>query len=85
MIAGELLILLGIIAGSGIGIKALYGAFARSKESSSSMRKDLGDALASRDFKKLDDFLILWGDKLDGEHRKLIQIRRDSLYVDEDR
>lgn len=85
MLAGEVLILLGIIAGSGIGIKALYGAFARSKESSSNMRKDLGDALASRDFKKLDDFLILWGDKIDGEHRKLIQIRRDSLYVDEDR
>lgn len=85
MIAGELLILLGIIAGSGIGIKALYGILSRSRESSSSMRKDLGDALASRDFKKLDDFLILWGDKLDGEHRKLIQIRRDSLYVDEDK
>ena len=46
------------------------------------MQDDLRSALQSADYRKLDDFMLVWADDVSEGHMKLIQSRRDALYVD---
>lgn len=91
MIFAELLMLLGIVGGVGVA-----GLFVKEwRVESEKKRKfresrigqkydDLRDALKSGDYRKLDDFIVMWGADMDLNAMKYIQSRRDEMYIDAD-
>lgn len=89
MLAIELLalvLLLGVLA---IGIKlawaAVRGAGERAQERrrrQRDMESDLRAALAARDHRCLDDFIVVWGSTVDKQTLDHVKGRRDELYVD---
>jgi hypothetical protein len=48
------------------------------------MQDDLHSALRSRDYRQLDDFMVMWADRVPEEIKKHIQQRRDELYIEAD-
>jgi hypothetical protein len=86
VILAEIIALLGA---SGVGISAIV-AWARKadregkerKRFRDQMHRDLRDALASRDYRKLDDWLVIYVDELTPEVRKHVELRRDELYIE---
>jgi len=89
MIFGEIVALLAVLGASGFGISALI-AFASKSEAERKQRdarsdkrqQELRDALKSQDYRKLDDYMLLYAGEIDEGVRKQIQIRRDELYVE---
>lgn len=49
------------------------------------MHDDLRKALQSADYRRLDDFLVMWGNKVDKKALEYIRARRDGLYVEGNR
>lgn len=89
MIFGEIVALLAVLGVSGFGISALVAYAkrmdadqARAQTRSDKRQQELREALRSRDYRKLDDFMLLYAGELDEGVRKQIQIRRDELYVE---
>ena len=46
------------------------------------MHDDLRKALQSHDYRQLDDWLVLYGDKISSDLKKHVDIRRDELYIE---
>ena len=84
MVVGELLILIAILTGGGLGLKALSGLFKTSRDTKAAMRGDLRKSLLSHDYKDLDDFLMVWGDRLDAKVVERVKARRDELWIEND-
>lgn len=89
MIFGEIVALLAVLGASGFGISALVAYAkkadadqARAQARADKRQQDLRDALRSRDYRKLDDFLLLYANELSNVEKKQILIRRDELYVE---
>lgn len=89
MIAAELLALVGLLMGGGIGVTAIL-AWAngsshrqRAEQAKADERaRTLELALKSRDHRQLDDWLLVHGDEVSKDLRKHIELRRDELYID---
>lgn len=91
MLVAEFLVLLAILGGAGIGVTAAAGALKGAREKRvahekemDQMHADLRTALRSRDHRQLDDFLVMWEDRLDPPVAAHIKTRRDELYIDND-
>lgn len=89
MIFGEFVALLAVLGTSYFGISALVAYAkksdaeqARAQARADKRQQELRDALRSRDYRKLDDFMLLYANELDESVKKQIQIRRDELYVE---
>lgn len=89
MIFGEIVALLAVLGASGFGISALVAYAkkadaeqARKQARSDKRQQELRDALKSRDYRKLDDFMLLYASELSDGEKKQILIRRDELYVE---
>lgn len=89
MIFGEIVALLAVLGASGFGISALVAYAkkadadqARKQARADKRQQELRDALKSRDYRKLDDYMLLYAGELDEGVQKQIQIRRDELYVE---
>jgi hypothetical protein len=89
LIFGEIVALLAVLGASGFGISALV-AYAKKADAEQARREahevkrqqELRDALKSRDYRKLDDYMLLYAKELSSDEKKHIQIRRDELYVE---
>ena len=89
MLLVELMALLAVLTGSAIVVHfgssvlrdRLESAKISAKESAM-MHDELKAALASRDHRRLDDFIVLWGHKLDHATLKQINIARDERFVE---
>ena len=87
MIFAEFMALVAILGGGGIGLSFLVSwakradarAFRldRRREEQSN---DLRDALASRDYRQLEDWLVLYGSDVADDVKKHVKERRDELY-----
>lgn len=89
MIFGELLALIALLGAGGLGLSAIFGWHQRKKQEieSSDRRRllmlgDLRVALQSNDYKRLDDFLVLHADFLPAEVLRLVELRKDELYIE---
>lgn len=89
MIFAEIVTLLAVLGASGFGISALVAYAkkadaeqARKQARSDKRQQELRDALKSRDYRKLDDFMLLYASELSDGEKKQILIRRDELYVE---
>jgi hypothetical protein len=49
------------------------------------MHSDLKEALQSRDYKRLEDFMVMWGSKVEPTALIIIKQRRDELYLESDK
>lgn len=80
------LVVLGLLGIGGKSILSLWSMASASQHAKIEERKvmhnDLATALASLDYRKLQDFLVLWGDKVDRELKKVVQQRIDELYIE---
>jgi hypothetical protein len=79
---------LGVI---GIGGKFVFTGLKRWGERSAErrveddhMRDDLRMALDAHDHRKLEDFMVLWSDKISKETREYVQQRIDELFIETD-
>ena len=90
MIFGEIVALLAVLGASGFGISAIV-AYAKKADAERAKQLahddkrnvDLRIALKSRDYRQLDDWLIIYRSEITNETLlKQIQIRRDELYVE---
>lgn len=81
MIVEEILVLIGLIVGSGYGLSHLFIRSRRQRAENARMMDELRVALRSHDFQQLDDWLLLWGNKCDEVMREIVQGRRDDLYL----
>ena len=89
MLFAEFLALLAILGGGGLGITALvsWGRAAEVKrkateKKSEEMHKDLRAALKARDYKLLEDWLVLYGDYISTDLRKHVELRKDELFIE---
>lgn len=80
----EILVLLGLLGFAGVGVNGLRLAWRGHARRKDAMRDDLRKALASHDYRKLDDFLVLWGDALDEAVRAHVRDRRDGMFIESD-
>lgn len=53
----------------------------RSEKIRKQMQDDLRDALRSRDYNRLDDWLVMYADNITPEMRKNVESRRTELYI----
>jgi hypothetical protein len=89
MIFAEIVTLLAVLGASGVGVSAIL-AHARRAAADRQARRvradrcqdDLRSALESRDYRRLDDFMLLYASELSDGEKKQILIRRDELYVE---
>lgn len=89
MIFGEIVALLAVLGVSGFGISAIFAYVkkadadqVRNQARADRRQQELRDALKSRDYRKLDDYMLLYSAELDESVRKQIQLRRDELFVE---
>jgi hypothetical protein len=89
MVAADIAALLLVVGLLGLGGKSLLsslemfkGKRERREKDDEQMRQDLRAALQSKDYRKLDDFLVLWGTRADTQMRKHVQVRRDEMYIE---
>ncbi len=90
MVAADIILLVTVLGLLGIGGKSLFSAWGTARENSklkraeeAKLREDLRQALASGKRKKLEDFLILWGDKLTKEVKEHVQQRINDIICEE--
>lgn len=90
MVAADIILLVTVLGLLGIGGKSLFSAWGNARENSklkraeeAKLREDLRQALASGKRKKLEDFLILWGDKLTKEVKEHVQQRINDIICEE--
>jgi len=89
MIFAEILALLGLSGGLGVLIVGIT-AGARKRDADErkrqqrldQMHEDLKAALKARDHAKLDDWLVVYADVMDGGVAAQVKIRRDELYIE---
>lgn len=91
MIFAELLALVALLSGIGISGKLVWEWIRSSDEKGRAerlrdvaMQDDLRTALLSRDYRRLDDFLVMWADRVPKEIKKHVEQRRDELYIEND-
>jgi hypothetical protein len=91
MAVADVIALVLVIGILGIGGRSILSAWTLASErrkeadlSARRMRDDLRTALDSHDRGKLEDFLVLWGDKLDAKARAHIQTRMDDLLLEKE-
>ncbi len=84
MIGAEVIFLLVVLGGGGFLGASLLDRWHRSSTTRDKLRDDLHAALDSRDYRRLDDFLTMWGADITPKHAALIQSRRDELYLEHD-
>lgn len=82
MIITEFLILLALLGGVGLGGYAILAKFKRSQLQTDQKFNDLREALRSNDYRKIDNWMILYGHTVGGILRDHIQSRRDELYLE---
>jgi hypothetical protein len=80
----EILALLGVLGFAGVGVNSVRLAWRGHVRRRDTMRDDLRKALASRDYRQLDDFLVLWGGEMDAETRAHVQDRRNGMFIESD-
>ena len=90
MIFAEFVALIAILTGGGIGVAAFKGwmhdakiKHAAERQRAAQRQEDLRAALSSNDYRKLDDFVIVWASELDSRVLEYIRQRRDELYIEE--
>ena len=89
MIFAEVLALLGVAVFGVLGLNGI-SAWMRSSRSKATedsrflqkMQEDLRDALKSRDYRRLEDWMVIYADHVTSETRKHVSARRDELYID---
>ncbi len=91
MILAEIIALLALLGASGIGVTAVISWARRSdadskdrKRFKAQMQQDLRDALSSRDYKRLDDWMLIYADEMSPAMRKQLEQRRDELFIEAD-
>jgi hypothetical protein len=89
MVAADVIALVVILGFFGLGGKSMLSAWkqagdraARRRKQEDARRDDLRAALGSHDYRKLDDFIVLWGDQIDLPTREHIKERRDELFLE---
>lgn len=82
MIFAEVLALLALAGGSAFTIIGLARHSTNSRMRERQMQDDLRAALQSKDYRRLEDWLILYADTASSEMKKHVQQRRDELYVE---
>jgi hypothetical protein len=89
MIAGEFIALVALLIGGGLSSKLIWSWIRRSDERSKvdaklrfQMMESLTKALHSKDYRQLDDFMVLWLKDADPELLKYVKVRRDEMFVD---
>lgn len=89
MIFAEFLALIGILGAGGLGITAIVQWAKRSSAEAEEQHKrdermhdDLRAALKARDYRLLDDWLVLYGERISGDLKKHVELRRDELYIE---
>lgn len=89
MIAADLLAIIVVLGLLGLGGKSLFSALHSGEKKrhhkeaeQEKMREDLRAALASKDYRKLDDFMVVWANVVDPDVMKHIKERRDELYIE---
>lgn len=90
MVIADFIALCLVLGLLGIGGKSLFSAFGQHRESkkvrdaeAARMRDDLRTALASHKKQNLEDFLVLWGDKLPKAAHDHVKQRIDELFLEE--
>lgn len=85
----EFIALLGVIAGTGLGISALRSwqktsGAEQEFQSDQTTKKfdDLTKALASRDYRQLEDWLVIYADRSTEKEREHVKTRRDELFIE---
>lgn len=89
MIFAEVLALLGVIVVGVVGYGGIE-AWVRTQsrktlddvKHASKMQEDLREALKSHDYRRLEDWLVIYADHVTLETRKHVTARRDELYID---
>lgn len=86
MIFAEIIVLLGLLGALGT-IAWTGGEWVRKNDKVRLKRvdqraQDLREALASRDYHKLDDWLIIYADDMPENVKNHVMIRRDELYLE---
>lgn len=91
MIFAEFLALIALLTGIGLSGKLVLEWIRSSDEKNRSERyldatvqDDLCRALRSEDYRRLDDFLVTWADRVPKEIKKHIEHRRNELYIEAD-
>lgn len=89
MIAAEVLALVALLFGGAVAVKVIWSwltvASHRDQERArrkDRMRDELILTLKSRDYRQLDDFIVVWADEVDTNTLKHIKAIRDGLFVD---
>lgn len=94
MVAAEVIALIALLFGGAAGLRAVWSWTRRSAERGEreerrhdQMQQDLRSALASRDYRLLDDFMVTWAAELNADDDARVVLehvkrRRDELYVD---
>lgn len=89
MLFAEFLALLGILGAAGLGVGAIVSQSRRAAFLDFEQRRrekvqhdDLRVALQSRDYRQLDDWLALYGDRCDPVVRQHVEQRRTDLYIE---
>lgn len=73
-----------LLAAVGSGVVGAWSTIRRRRERADRMQADLRQALSSRDVKRLEDFLVLWGDSIPKVTREHVEQRRDALFIEGD-
>lgn len=91
MVFGEFLFAMALIAGAVIAFRSIASAFEAMKarrvfnEQREEIRvTELRQALRSRDYRRLDDWVTLYGAEADPETTTLVKERRDEYYIEND-
>lgn len=85
MVILDFLVMCGVFGFSAFGFAMIQssGKASRKREARmDAMHEDFKKALAARDYRKLDDFLLLYSDLIDAGVKKQIDIRRDELFIE---
>lgn len=92
MIGAEILVLVALLFGGAMGFKSVFSWAGRKAERDNDAAKmtvqmhlDLVEAVKSHDHMKLDDFILLWGDKVEKATLDAIKQRRDDIYIESDK
>ena len=90
MVAADIILLVVVLGLLGIGGKSMFSVWGNARENSkvrkaeeAKMREDLRAALLSHKRANLEDFLVLWGDKLPKEVHEHVKQRIDELLISE--
>ncbi len=91
MLVADFLVLLIILGVGGLGTSGIIAGAKNMRQkrkalenANKQMFDDLRDALNSQSYKKLDDFLVLYADRMSETTKKHVQQRRDELYIEQE-